>query len=110
VNVFVVAMSARFEVRVVEVGHDAGLREVQEVRIALDIVRVVLEPLAAERLLREPAPLQQHPPGAVEDHDAFIQEGGEVVGAAHAPHPSGTEEAMTNGHSSSRSRVLPLTA
>jgi hypothetical protein len=68
VNVFVVAMvRPGGEVRVVELGHDVRLREVEQVGVALDVARVVAQQLAAVVSLGEPLLLQQHAPGAVED-------------------------------------------
>jgi hypothetical protein len=67
----------------VELGHDVRPGQVQEVGVALDVARMVPEPLAAEVLLGEPAPLQEHAPGAVEDDDPLLEQRGEVVDPVH---------------------------
>ena len=63
--------------------------EVQQVRIALDVGRMVAEPLTAEVLLRQAAALQEHAPRPVEDDDAFAEERCEVVDPVHELHPNG---------------------
>ena len=58
-----------------DAGDQLGLREVEEVRVALDVVAVVAEPLAAVTLLPAHLALQEHAPGAVEDGDALPEDG-----------------------------------
>ena len=72
-----------------ELRHDVRPGEVQQVGIALDVRRMVAEPLAAEVLLRQAAALQEHAPRSVEDDDAFAEERCEVVDPVHALHPNG---------------------
>ena len=59
------------EVRVVDLGDDLRRRQVQDVRVALDVVRVRREALAAVLLLGEPPTVNEHSPGAVEHEDAL---------------------------------------
>jgi hypothetical protein len=69
VNVFVVAMSRPLEVRVVDLRDDVRRGQVEEVGVALDVVRVRGEAVASILLLREPAPMDEHAPRTVEDED-----------------------------------------
>ena len=70
VKVFVVAMSApaaKYESWIsVTI---SGLREVEEVGVALDVARVLAEALAAVLLLGELPPVDEHAPRPVEDED-----------------------------------------
>ena len=65
---------ARGEVRVVDLRDDRRRGEVEEVGIALDVVRVRGKPLAAVLLLGEPAPMDEHAPGTVEHEDSLGEE------------------------------------
>ena len=67
-------VGARREVRVVHLAHDLRLRQVEQVRVVLDVARVAGEALAAEVGLGEAAALQQHAPGAVEHEDPLLCE------------------------------------
>ena len=59
-----------------DVAHDQlRLRQVEQVRVAGDVVAVVAEPVAAVRLLPAHLALEEHAPGAVEDGDAFPEDG-----------------------------------
>ncbi len=74
-NVFVVAMSAPAAkyspwMRAISV----GLRQVEQVRVAGQVVAVVAEPLAAVALLPAHLALQEHAPRAVEDGDALPED------------------------------------
>jgi hypothetical protein len=60
---------------VVDVAHDLRPRQVEQVRVAGDVERVVAEALAAVLLLAADALLDQHAPGAVEDGDALREDG-----------------------------------
>ncbi len=62
---------ARLEVRVVDLGDDLRRGEVQEIRVALDVVRVRGEPLAAVLLLAQPAAVDEHAPRPVENEDSL---------------------------------------
>ena len=62
------------EVRVVDLRDDRRRGEVEEVGIALDVVRMRGEALAAVLLLGEPAPMDEHAPGAVEHEDSLGEE------------------------------------
>ncbi len=62
------------EVGTVDVEHDVGLRQVEEVGVALDVACVAREPLAAVLGLREATPMQQHAPRAVQDGDALVHD------------------------------------
>ena len=73
-NVFVVARSAPGgEVRVVDLGDDVRLRDVEEIRVALDVASVIAEPLAAVVRLGEPLPVDEHAPRAVVDGDSPVE-------------------------------------
>ncbi len=50
---------------------DLRVREVQEIGVALDVLVVPAEALTAILVLREPAPVDEHPPRAVEHEDAL---------------------------------------
>ena len=83
-NVFVVARSAPgAEVRVVDLGDDVRLRDVEEVGVALDVAPVVAEPLAPVVGLRQPSPVDEHAPRAVVDGDPPIEDLSQLVGRAH---------------------------
>ena len=62
-------VGAGLEVRVVDLRDDLRRRQVEEVGIALDVVRVRREPLAAVLLLGELAAMDEHAPGPVEHED-----------------------------------------
>ena len=64
---------AGLEVVVVDVAHDLGARDVEDVGIAGDVARVVAEALAAVRVLAAHLALDEHAPGAVEDGDALAE-------------------------------------
>ena len=66
---------AGLEVRAVDVAHDLRPRQVEQVRVAGDVERVVAEALAAVLLLPAHALLDQHAPRAVEDGDALPEDG-----------------------------------
>ena len=61
------------EVGAMDLGDDVGVREVEQVGIAPDVVRVVGEALAAPFLLGDPAALEQHAPGSVEHDDPLVE-------------------------------------
>ena len=65
---------ARLEVRVVDLGDDLGRGQVEEIRVALDVVRVRGEALAAVLLLGESAAVDEHAPRAVEHEDSLGEE------------------------------------
>ena len=67
------------EVVVVDPRDDLGPRDVQEVGVAGDVVRVVAEPLAAVRLLPAQLALDEDAPGAVEDGDPFAEDAFEAL-------------------------------
>jgi hypothetical protein len=58
----------------VNAGDDLRPREVEQIRVAGDVVRVVAEALAAIRLLTANVALDEHAPGAVEHHDPLAEE------------------------------------
>ena len=62
-------VGAGLQVGPVDVEDDVGPRQVEQVGIAGDLVRVVTEALAAVVRVREPARLQHRPPGPVEHQD-----------------------------------------
>ena len=62
---------ARLEVRVVDLRDDRRRGEVEKIGVALDVVRVRGEALAAVLLLREPSAVDEHAPGAVEHEDSL---------------------------------------
>ena len=64
-------VGAGLEVGLVDLGDDVWPREVQQVGVALDVAVVVREAVPAEVLLGQALALQQHAPGAVEQHDAL---------------------------------------
>ena len=57
-----------------DVEHDVGPRQVEQVGIAGDVARVVGEALAAIVGVLEPGALQHRPPGAVEHDDPLVQQ------------------------------------
>ena len=65
---------AGLEVRVVDLGDDLRRGQVEDVRVALDVMGVRGEPLAAVLLLREPAPMDEHAPRPVEHEDPLGEE------------------------------------
>ena len=83
---------ARLEVVVVDPRDDLRPRDVQQIGVAGDVVRVVAEPLAAVRLLAAQLALDQHAPGAVEDGDPLAED---------------CFESLTRIRHSSRSRLPP---
>jgi len=58
----------------VDARDDLGARDVQEVGVAGDVVRVVAEPVAAVRLLPAQLALDEHAPRAVEDGDSLAED------------------------------------
>ena len=54
-----------------DLGDDLRVRQVQEVRVTLDVALVLAEALTPVLLLREPAPVDEHPPRPVEHQDAL---------------------------------------
>ena len=76
------------EVRVVDLGHELRAREVQEIRVALDVVRVLAQEVAAILHLREAAPVDEHAPRPVVDRDATVEDLFQLVDRAHSS-PSG---------------------
>ena len=78
-KVFVVAMSAPAAKYASWISATTvGLREVQEVGVALHVVRVAPEALSAVLLLREPSPVDEDAPGPVEHEDPLGEEGFEL--------------------------------
>ena len=61
------------EVLPVDVEHDVGTRQVEQVRIAGDVARMVGEPLAPVVGVLEPGQLEHRPPGAVEHEDPLAK-------------------------------------
>ena len=57
-----------------DVADDVGLREVEEIRVAGDVARVVGEPLAAVRLLTLDGLLDQDAVRPVEHDDPLVEE------------------------------------
>ena len=64
---------ARRQVLPVHVEDDVRPRQVQQVRVAGHVARVVLEPVAAVVGRGEPGALQHRAPGSVEHHDPSVQ-------------------------------------
>ena len=74
VNVFVGDdVRPRRYVLAVDIQHDIRLGQVQQVRVARHIPRMITQPLRAVVSLTEPGTLQQGAPGPIEHHDALIQ-------------------------------------
>jgi hypothetical protein len=65
---------ARGEVGVVDLGDDLGGGQVEDVRVALDVVRVRRKALAPVLLLGEPAAVDEHAPRPVEHENALGEE------------------------------------
>ena len=81
-NVFVVAMSAPAAKYASWISDDdLRPREVEQVRVALDVARVVAEPLAAVVGLGEPPPVDEHAPRPVVDRDPPIEDLPDLVDA-----------------------------
>ena len=57
-----------------DLGDDLGRGQVQEIRVALDVVRVRGEAFAAVLLLGESAAVDEHAPRAVEHKDSLGEE------------------------------------
>ena len=64
-------VGARGEVGVVDLGDDLRMREVQEIRVALDVLVVSAETLATVLRFRETSAMDEHAPRAVEHEDAL---------------------------------------
>ena len=62
------------EVLVVDLGDELGPRQVQEIRVALDVAAVVGEQRAAILGLREPLPVDEDAPRPVVDRDPLIHD------------------------------------
>ncbi len=71
------------EVLVVDLGHDVGASQVEEIRVTLDVARVLAQPLAAVLRLGEPLPVDEDAPRAIVDHDALREDLLQSVGRAH---------------------------
>ena len=69
---------ARFQVLPMDIDNDVGLRQVQEIVVALDVPFPILEPHAAERRLVQLALLDHRPHRPVQDDDATAQQGLEL--------------------------------
>ena len=67
-------VGAGVEVAAVDSGDDLRPREVQQIGVARDVMRVVAEALAAVRVLPAHVALDEHAPGAVEDGDPLAEE------------------------------------
>ena len=67
------------EVVVVDPRDDLGPRDVQEIGVARDVVRVLAEPLAPVRLLAAQLALDEDAPGAVEHGDPFAEDALEAL-------------------------------
>ncbi len=65
---------AGLEIGVVDPRDDLGRGQVEEIGITFDVVRVLAKLLAPVLLLREPAAMDEHTPGPVEDHDSLGEE------------------------------------
>ena len=65
---------ARFEERVVDLGHRLGLGQTQDIVVALEVLGVIHEAVAAVVGLRELLLLQHRAHGAVEKHDPCLEE------------------------------------
>ena len=72
---------AGLEVRAVYAADDVGPRERQDVVVALEIAAVMQEPLAAVAALIQPMLLHHRAHGAVEQHDALIQQAPQALAA-----------------------------
>ena len=59
--------------------NDLGTRDVQQIGVACDVVRVMAEPLAAIGLLAAELALDEHTPGAVEHGDPFAEDALEAL-------------------------------
>ena len=78
-------VGAGFEVLRVDLAHDVGTRERQQVVVAAEVLVEVPEPLAAELRFRELVALDHRAHGAVQHEDALLQgieERGEAGGAS----------------------------
>ena len=53
--------------------HDIGPGQVQQIRVARHILRMITQPLPAVVSPTEPGTLQHGAPGPIEHHDALIQ-------------------------------------
>ena len=67
-------VGAGLEVGAVDAEDDVRLGQVEDVRVAGDVLRVVAEQVAGEVFGREALALQHRPPGAVEDEDALVEQ------------------------------------
>src|SRR6185503_393315 len=80
---------ARLEIGVVNLADDVGTREHQEVVVALEVVRMIAQPLAAKLRLCQPITLNHRPHRAIEQEDApgeqLVKAGGRRHRALLAP-------------------------
>ena len=67
-------VGARVQVGAVDVEHDVGARQVEQVRVAGNLAWMVAEPLAAVVRVAEAAALEHRPPGPVQDDDALREQ------------------------------------
>src|SRR5439155_26350415 len=63
------------EIVAVDAEDDLGPRQVEQVRVASVVARMVLEPVAPVGLLAPHLALDEHAPGAVEYRDALAEDG-----------------------------------
>ena len=68
---------------------DVGPRQVEQVGIARDVLRMSGETLAAVVLRPEPGLLQHRSPGAVEHDDPLVHQRPQPVNSIHSLLPSG---------------------
>jgi hypothetical protein len=69
----------------VDVEDDRRLRQVEQVGIAGDVARVVLEALAAVGLLPADVPLDEHAPRPVEHDDPLVEKVSQLFGPVRHP-------------------------
>ncbi len=75
VNVFVVSdVRARRQVLPVDVEHDIRPGQVQQIRVAADVLRMVTQDVTAVVGRGQPGALQHRAPRSVKHHDALVQQ------------------------------------
>ena len=74
------------QVGAVDVADNGGLGQDQQVVVALEVVRMILEPLAAIIGFLQPVALDHRAHGSVEDEQALREQGGEFGGTVGLHH------------------------
>src|SRR3569832_2986150 len=95
-----------------DVAHDVGPRERQHVAVVAQVLRVVLEPLAAVIFLGQAEPLQHRAHRTVENADALREDAGQFLpaGVGDRLHASIVGRLLTSKEERSRKSLRDSTA